>query len=336
MNLYKRSNGIWYLNYEHEGKRVQRSTGTRNKKEALLFISNLHHHPTPLPAKKLSEFIQDYRAYSKANKSLKTTDIDTRSLKSFLKIVGNTFLRSITTLDVEQFKMKRVEQISKTSVNIELRTCKAAFNVAVRWGYLEKNPFIGVKQLRIARKERRYLTKDDINQLLRSIREPWFYDAIVLAVNTGMRRGELVHLTWHDVNLETRVILIRNREDFVVKGGKGRTIPMNGTVYQMLSNKQRVCEYVLTGANGSQLCPIFLAKRLKRYVRELGLDPKLHFHNFRHTFATLLVQDGVPIYELKELLGHKDVQTTQIYSHMEVDSLRGSVARLDRMNLAAK
>ena len=78
-----------------------------------------------------------------------------------------------------------------------------------------------------------------------------------------------------------------------------------------------------------------MRERFKQYILKAGLEPQLHFHHLRHTFATLLVQDGTPIYGLKELLGHKDVKTTQIYSHMEVDSLRGTVARLDRMKLVA-
>ncbi|MBN1186107.1 MAG: tyrosine-type recombinase/integrase, partial [Bacteroidales bacterium] len=118
-----------------------------------------------------------------------------------------------------------------------------------------------------------------------------------------------------------------------VKGGIGRTIPMNATVYDLLSSKLPTCEYVLTNANGKKLYPNYMRERFKQYVLKAGLNPKLHFHHLRHTFATLLVQDGTPIYELKELLGHKDVKTTQIYSHMEVDTLRGAVARLDRMKL---
>ncbi|MBN2589214.1 MAG: tyrosine-type recombinase/integrase [Sedimentisphaerales bacterium] len=119
------------------------------------------------------------------------------------------------------------------------------------------------------------------------------------------------------------------------KGGEGRTIPINDTVYNMLVNKERLCESVLTGASGRQTYADYLIGRFKQYILKAGLNPKLHFHYLRHTFATLLVQDGTPIYELKELLGHKDVKTTQIYSHMEVDTLRGAVARLDRMKLVS-
>lgn len=72
----------------------------------------------------------------------------------------------------------------------------------------------------------------------------------------------------------------------------------------------------------------FVSKTFKRYVRLSGLNPALHFHSLRHSFATWLVQDGVSIYAIKELFGHADVKTTQVYSDLQPEQLHSTVNRI--------
>ena len=72
----------------------------------------------------------------------------------------------------------------------------------------------------------------------------------------------------------------------------------------------------------------FVSKTFKRHVRLSGLNPALHFHSLRHSFASWLVQDGVSIYAVKELLGHSDVKTTQVYSHLQPEQLHSTVNKI--------
>jgi integrase len=216
-------------------------------------------------------------------------------------------------------------------VNIELRTCRAAFNTALKWSYLEKNPFRQIKLFAVPRKGRDYLKVEEVNILLQNIPQRWLYDVVVFALNTGCRKGELTNLKWDDVDFNRREICICHSSSFTVKGVYERTIPMNDTVYRLLINKARTSQYVLTNASGGKLCPDFLWKRFKRIVMRTGLNPKFHLHHLRHTFATTLIQKGVPIYEVQKLLGHSRITTTEIYAHMNVDTLRSSVAVLDSL-----
>jgi len=175
------------------------------------------------------------------------------------------------------------------------------------------------------------LTNSETAVLLDGIQEEWFHDLVIFTLNTGMRRGEIINLRWVDVDLEHRLIRIVNQEHFTVKGGRGRTIPMNDTVYTILQNRLSIGSYVFTNQAGGKLYDNYIQHRFKKYIRRLGLNPNLHFHHLRHTFATSLVKQGVPIYEVQHLLGHANVTTTQIYSHMSVEDLRSAVGVLDKL-----
>jgi len=133
------------------------------------------------------------------------------------------------------------------------------------------------------------------------------------------------------VDMDRRVIRIVNQETFTVKGGRGRTIPMNDTVYGILCDRLSIGSYVFTNQSGEKLYDNYVQHRYKLYIRRLGLKNNLHFHHLRHTFATSLVKRGVPIYEVQQLLGHVNVATTQIYSHMSVEDLRSAVCALDKL-----
>ncbi len=308
MNLRKRSNGYWYVEYTRHGKRVQQSTKTKSKREALAFLTNLKKNRNPIHSITLSSFIGEYIQYSAVNKARRTTEMDKRCLLAFLNILGDKRISSYKESDIEKFKVERVKIISKTTVNIELRTCRAAFNIALKWQYLENNPFKGVKLFQVPKKGREYFKVEEINFLLANISQQWLHDVVIFALNTGCRRGEVTNLKWDDINIERREINIRHSLSFTVKGRTERTIPMNDAVFDLLYNKNRTCEFVLTNASGGKLCPDFLWKLFKKTILRVGLNPKFHFHHLRHTFATLLIQQGVPIYEVQKLLGHKKNQ----------------------------
>jgi site-specific recombinase XerD len=331
MNLYKRANGFWYVDYERDGRRVQQTTKTKSKAQALLFLTNLKEKQNPAVSITLSNFLEEYINFSKVNKARRATEMDQRGLNALLRVLGNKKISSFSVGDIEKFKSSRLNDVSKTSVNIELRTCKAAFNIAMKWNYIDTNPFSQVKLFKVPQKGREYFRTEEITALLQNIPQRWFYDVIAFALNTGCRKGEIVNLKWEDVDLKRKEIFIRHNDSFTVKGGNERVIPMNDLVFEILSNKSRLSDFVLTNASGGKLCSHYIWKRFKRIVVNSGLDPKFHFHHLRHTFATTLIQQGVPIYEVQKLLGHSKVSTTEIYAHMSVETLRSSVAVLDSL-----
>ncbi len=107
-----------------------------------------------------------------------------------------------------------------------------------------------------------------------------------------------------------------------------RTVPMNDTVANLLRAKSLREGPVFNGRRGRRANPHFVSKKFKEAVRNLGLDGRLHFHSLRHTFASLLVQRGVSLYEVQNLLGHSTVAVTQIYAHLQPSTLQSTVNKI--------
>lgn len=218
--------------------------------------------------------------------------------------------------------------MKKSSANVLLRALKAGMNTAVRLELIDRNPFEKTALLRVPPQEPAYLSPMQFAQLLEAIVESTFRTFVVVAVLTGMRRGELIHLRWVDVDLDRRLIRVTNTDEFTVKGMRARVIPINRDLHRILASLPRRSERVLTDGNGRSYSSTAVTKKFKLAVRKAGLPETIHLHSTRHTHASWLLQASTPMSEIQRLLGHSSIETTQIYSHMEQEHLRGAVERL--------
>ncbi len=142
---------------------------------------------------------------------------------------------------------------------------------------------------------------------------------IMVALHTGMRRGEILDLKWQNVDLLRRAIRVVKS-----KNGEKRTIPMSNTLFNLLKSVSiRDISGRVFPISGSSLRQAF-----DKVAAKSGLED-FRFHDLRHTFATRLVQNGVDLYKVKELLGHKTISMTMRYAHHCPESLRSSVEVLD-------
>jgi len=337
-SLYKRSNGIYYYSFKEDGKWKCRSTGQRQKPAALKELVSFQPRQVSKPKTTFQTFTRDFLSYAETTYSARTLAMYKSILQRLSVFIGDKFLTSITAKDIDLYRTHRLKEISPVSVNIELRTLRAAFYTALRWKLVEENPFKGVPLLRIPDQLPTYFGKEDFQKLLSVIAEGWFKEFTLIAVCTGLRRAELLNLTWKDVDFERRLIQVQSKEGFKTKAGKRRTMPMSEVVYQLLWSKaqlhncaiqagQSVNDFIFT-VDGKKIAEDLVTHKFKAYVRKVGLDPKLHFHSLRHTFATWLVQEGVSIYEVQKLLGHSSISVTQIYSHLAASELHGAVNKI--------
>ena len=132
-----------------------------------------------------------------------------------------------------------------------------------------------------------------------------------------MRRSEILKLMWKDIDFEKKMIKVWG------KGGKFRVIPMNGLVYNMLQSQQKKDQKVFPH-NFRTVRTYFEHAR-----SEAGI--KLRFHDLRHTFATRLIESGVDIVTVQQLLGHHSVVVTQRYTHSNLENKRRAVENLSRI-----
>ncbi len=276
----------------------------------------------------ITAFLDELVAYLKANVAAATQELYSNSLRKLAQVIGDKPIKALHILDVERFKVERLKQVSPVRVNIELRTLRAAFNIAVNWGIVAENIFKRVKLLRVPFKDPVFMTKDEAIRLLAVIRNNEFLTLVLVALMTMMRRGEIINLTWDDLNFDRGTIHIRNKTDFNVKANKPRVIPMSEAVQRLLDGKRRRGDYVFTDDDGKKFDGGFVSRKFKEYVRKVGLSEELHFHSLRHTGASWLVQQSVPLFHVQKLLGHSSQVTTQIYSHLADEHLRGAIDKI--------
>ena len=304
--LSRRKNGVWYIvDEDRRGKRRWTTTHQKDRRAAERLLREYEGRKEETSnAPFLSKFTDEILDYTAATFAHKTMKLYRDALRALIDLVGDIPISMITTRDVDRYKSARVRRVKPITVNKELSTLKAAFNTAIRWGYIEANPFVGVTRLRIPESPPAFFTKDELRRVEEETRGHWLHDLIVMAVSTGMRAGELTNLTWPHVDLDRRVLRVANSANFQTKTGRSRIIPLNAHACDLLAEREERGEkYVLT-MRGRQIGKNWVSSAFKKVVRRLGLREELHFHSIRHTFASWLVQDGVSLYQVGAFITH--------------------------------
>jgi len=212
---------------------------------------------------------------------------------------------------------------------MELGTLRTVFGRAVRWGALARNPAQGIKMLRVTdAKPPRFLTKEECAKLLANC-GPTLHPIFFTFLHTGMRKSELLNLQWSDIDFARRRILIQNKPFWTPKTYE-REIPMSEKMHELLSGMKqgKPDDFVFCGADGGRF-KRKLRRDLMRVTKACGFPDVTKLHSLRHTFASHLVMSGVDLPTVKKLMGHSDIQTTMIYSHLLPDHPSSAVDKLD-------
>jgi integrase len=208
-----------------------------------------------------------------------------------------------------------------------MATLKHALTKAVTWKMIRKSVREDLREVRNDKEPAgrlRYLASpDEAQQLIQACHGP-FRAVVVTALHTGMRRSEILRLTWKEVDLKRRVIRLTE-----TKNGEPREIPINETVHSLLTGwRTRIdVDWVFHNMDGHQLRDTH--KRFEAACKRAGLHD-FHFHDLRHTFASWLVMGGVPLPTVSKLMGHKSVSMTMRYAHLSPDHFQGAVQVLDK------
>ena len=338
MYLGKRSNGNYFVEYFDEEQNCKRriSTGCTKKNDSIKFLSKFKKNKFMKPSaihKKLSEFEEEYKKYVGATHSKKYLSSINISFKKFKEFLGKDVnLSQLSLRNTQQFIIETYNR-TKYSAYLYNRTLKAAFNRAIEWGYIETNPFKKVKLPKIPKNYPAFINEKELNQILEKVMDETLKDLYKTAFYTGMRLGEILNLKWDAIDFNTRIITVKNDQNFTTKNKKERIIPINEKLLRILKNQipkiiSLETNFVFKNVKGFKLNDSFVSKNFKKAVRETDLDEKIHFHTLRHSFASTLVQNGASLYVVKELLGHEDISTTQIYSHLNKESLYQAVQLL--------
>lgn len=218
-------------------------------------------------------------------------------------------------------------QISKRTLNYEIQTIFSFFRWAIRSNYAFVNPCAPVEKLRVPKKAMpKFLTRDELRKFLEVCTDVDRRKFGIILLS-GMRRGEAEFLTWEDVSLELGVIFIREKEGWSPKTDE-RLIPISPLLMDLLleQNAQRTSDkWVFGNEAGNQ--DTHLLDRLKRNCDKANIR-RATVHGLRHSFAVYLRESGTSLADIADLLGHKDLATTQIYAKVQREHLEKQVGRL--------
>lgn len=288
-----------------------------------------------------------------------------RRIKSCFEWLFNKPMADVTPFLLQSWRKKRLEGgATAVTVNRDAADLKAMLSKAVEWGFLAAHPLAALKPAKAEDNSRvRYLLPAEEKRLFAAldqrdadardkrasfnewrknrhlaplplIPEGVFIDhlkpLVLLALNTGLRRGELFSLEWRDIDFLHNRLTVRAA---AAKGAKPRYIPLNATARDVLQRWQKQHKhgdkepagYVFPGDEGKRL------DNIASSWRKLTTDAELHdftFHDLRHTFATKALQAGADIVTLSKLLGHGSLKMTLRYSHVTDEALTAAVDRL--------
>lgn len=297
----------------------------------------------------LRVFVDEYENNIKESRSAAYYSSVQCSLKYLSDFWGaHVVIHQITIKQIDEFVLFIQKKAAK-GYRVYFRTLKAAFNKAVEWDYIKTNPFSKIKLPKKQKAAPVFVNKKQLNSILGKIKYAIVKDAVSFGFHTGMRLDEIINIKWKHVNIQSRIITVGD-DDYTTKGRNQRFIPINEDLLEILLRKKKeehtVCVsnpkiFVLNSQNESdgsngyvfhkkdqrKYSGDYFSQVFKKACKAAEMDSRIHFHSLRHSFASNLAQKGVSLYIIKELLGHSSIQTTEIYSHLNLEALRDAINR---------
>jgi len=342
MASLREKNGTYFIDYRVDGKRRRKSVG-KSKKMAMLALSDFE---VKIARKELgferkdstfSKLLLDYQRYCDTNVSPSTNKRYGAILNNFKRFLKFDFphlenISHFTPKIFEDFKaFRKNEGAHNRTINAEMIVVRMMFRLAIQWGYAKENPTDGVSRLKIPKKNApRFLTEEECKKLLEGSDE-WIKPIFYTFLNTGLRKSELEYLEWSDIDFKRRKIKIVVKDGWSPKTNE-REVPINEGMIELLHGQKKRAnssKYVFPDEQGERIHKNRLRVRLMALTKKLGFDDVTKIHTLRHTFASHLVMKGVDLATIKQLLGHSDIDTTMIYSHLTKEHVENAVERLN-------
>ena len=344
MGIFKRKgSNAWWLAFSANGKQYQKSSNTANKKLAAVILGKIKaevHEGKWFDRDHARNYTFDdlfekyFRDHASVHKQQSSIQRDRDSFAHLKESFSGITLDRITSSGIEDYRNMRLSAgAAHSTILNELGLLRNAFNVAIRhWKWCRENPVSQVKLNLKPRHIDRWLTIEEEERLLAASKgqlNDQLSDIIVFALNTGMRKTEILSLRIQDIDLQRKILTV-----MVSKNKEKRGIPLNASAMDVLTRRTKVIPisgYVFSTGHGTMVTPRNLSRSFVKAVTKAGIKD-FRFHDLRHSFATRLAQNGVDLYKVSKLLGHRDITTSQRYAHHCPESLRDGVEVLDQMS----
>lgn len=303
-------------------------------------IIKIPHINIPNKQNKISDFITIHLNSIKNNLSNDWYKITKYRLFNFLEFCENNNLKHINDIDVlqlEQYRNYRLSFNKKSTVRSIIATLSNMLNRAVKYNFIPNNPVKILDPLRgILNNKKRFLSIDEVNKIINACRNTYFENLIITAIYTGMRRRELIHLDYKDIDLKNKLIYVKNKDNFKTKSRKERIIPIHNALIPIFEReKKNYCFpyiYYQKSNNIYHKKDIIqedtLSRNFKNTAKKVGLRD-VGIHTLRHTFASHHAMNGTPIWLIAQWLGHSTIYTTELYAHLCPDYSKKEINKIN-------
>lgn len=324
MTVYKHNNGRWYYRFQIRGKRyheaIPEATDKKSAEKAEIKIKSelLSGRYDLIEGKKELTFFQlcdKFEEYAENNR--KNYQKDKGMVKKLKTFYGNCLLSKFDSSEVEKFRTKRkLDGMKPATINKEVGILRRMFNIAIDNGWMTKNPALkkSVKPMAVENTEKKVLTFEEEKRLLSACTGECAYlkPIIICALHSAMRKSEILGLEWKNVDLENRLITI-----LVQKNRKKSYLPISETLLKELKklHQQKSSKYVFV--NPITNLPYVNIRNNYNKVLKQAKIADFTFHTLRHTACTRLLEKGVSIDVVKEIMRHSNIQITlDVYNHI--------------------
>lgn len=363
----------YMLDYiDENGKRMRISLGHSDKRKAerqgLQLERELRMGIVAPASMKLSKFWEDSLMRTNGLVRQSTLTEHGIAMKHFIDAVGNIDYQSVKHKHGEIFVQNSLERgNSLATVNKKISGVKRLFQLAVERGQLEQNPFMRIRRLKVPKRKVRVYSEDECNRILKAARDVTANDGvdwellIILALCTGMRRGELLNVTWHDIDFEKQAVEVSPKKEtkhtweWSIKDSERRVLPLTEEVISLLAKHQTMqlegCPYLFVSPVRYEhiqkvrqdgkwsvrhgTCPINnFTRQFGAILKRAGIESG-EFHDIRRTCLTRWLFNGLAEYDVMNLAGHADFSTTRnFYLGVREDLLeRARKASAETLNL---
>jgi len=332
--------GKWWIDWYEGGRRHRKKTGARTKSQAKRLLEQVRAKIVPRdlgvfdPKVKCAELVTRHLEARKGARAEATQRRAVQALRNFFTWCPVKNVMKLTPELFETYASHRKRQgASVRTINLELTNLRTCLNWGVKNKIIPLNPLAHADRLKGESSGRlRFLSEDEIGRLLKAADSTVYHDMFYVFLRTGMRKGELTHLRWEDVDFDHGLMRIgahadeHGRDD--TKSHRERHIPMDEDLAEVIARQPRRpgCHHVFSTGNGTIRINNLL-RELKRHAKKAGIEG-VTLHTLRHTFASHLVMSGADLPSVKELLGHSTIQMTMRYAHLGREHLREAAARM--------
>jgi integrase len=318
----------WQASVTHAGKRIR--VAFKTEQEARVWVTEtelaiLRGEAPGMPARVGGVYTGTQRTLRELHTvthtthwaSLRTDASSSTGEKAVAELGEETAVSDVTYERIVAWVSKlRESGLTQATINRRLAALSTMLKVATEMRWIPERPKIPFGKEH--KQERRYLTREEEALILKHLEGRLDWSVAVLAVETGLRRSEVLSLRWRDIGVDRVTVAMS-------KNGRSRTVPLTKRAKAVLSTLERSGSGPFAG-----MSPFEVSRRFRMAAEAAGVsDSAVVFHSLRHTCASRLVMAGVDIRRVQEWMGHRTIQSTMVYAHLAPTSLRDAVALIE-------